>query len=286
MSKSFQLYHELTEKMEILTNRLKQNEIERKELEEVRQDWTSGVTHDLKTPLSYIQGYSTMLLSAEHEWTQKERDQFIKIIQAKAIHMQQLIDDLSDAFQFERGAIPLNLKELDLISFVRDVVEDVRQQPTSLAYYIHYTADKDKLLHAFDDQLLRRALTNFLMNAVLHNPSGTVIAVSISVDRQDSVMITIEDNGVGMNDKEKEHLFQHYYRGTSTDIPVSGTGLGMLSPNSSSILITERFKFKAPPEKVRQLRFLFRNFPNEPTCYRAKHVCSPFLVAKIILSSL
>jgi signal transduction histidine kinase len=226
-STSFQMYQELTEKMENLTNRLKQNEIERKELEEVRQDWTSGVTHDLKTPLSYIQGYSTMLLSNEYEWTDAEHNHFVEIIQSKATHMQQLIDDLSDAFQFERGEIPLHLKQLELLSFVEDIVGDVKQQPTSLSQHIYYTTDKENLLYRFDDHLLRRALTNFLMNAVQHNPSGTVITISVYTDLQDGALIKIADNGVGMTEKEKERLFQHYYRGTSTDTPVSGTGLGM-----------------------------------------------------------
>jgi signal transduction histidine kinase len=103
----------------------------------------------------------------------------------------------------------------------------VKQQPTSLSQHIYYTTDEENMLHRFDSHLLRRALTNFLMNAVQHNPSGTVITVSVCAHLQDSAMIKIADNGVGMTDKGEENLFQHYYRGTSTDTPVSSTGLGM-----------------------------------------------------------
>jgi signal transduction histidine kinase len=228
---SFHLYQELTHKMDRLTNRLKQNEIERKELENMRQEWTSGVTHDLKTPLSYILGYSTMLRSEQHKWTDAERDHFVQIIQDKAVHMQQLIDDLSDAFQFERGVIPLNEKRHDMITFIKEVVEDVKQQPTSLQQHIHFKTDEEKLVHTFDARLLKRAFMNFLMNAVLHNPPGTEIAVSVSVDRsvghKQKLFITISDDGVGMTKKKQQDIFRQYYRGTTTDRSGDGTGLGM-----------------------------------------------------------
>lgn len=223
--KSFRMFKEVIEKMQQLTQRLGQNEMERKELEVMRQEWTSGITHDLKTPLTYIQGYSTMLLSESHQWTEEERKTFLLIVQEKAVHMQQLIDDLNDTFQFESNGVQLKLKRTDFIQFLRKLVDDMQDQPTALKSRIHFKSYQETLFYHFDEHVLRRALTNFLMNAVIHNPAGTEITLSVQCNTD--LAITITDNGVGMGTEEQKKLFERYYRGTSTDTPIGGTGLGM-----------------------------------------------------------
>ncbi|QDS33187.1 HAMP domain-containing histidine kinase [Brevibacillus brevis] len=223
--RSFRLYKELIVKMQQLTSRLRQNEMERKELEAMRREWTSGVTHDLKTPLSYIQGYSTMLLSEDHHWTEEERKTFLTIMQEKALHMQQLINDLNESFQFENGAVQLDKKQTDIIPFLRELVDDAQYQPSVGKSLLHFQSDQETLVYRYDEHVLRRALTNFLMNAVIHNPAGTEITLSVQCDTE--LTITITDNGIGMTAEEQKKLFERYYRGTSTDTPIGGTGLGM-----------------------------------------------------------
>ena len=73
--------------------------------------------------------------------------------------------------------------------------------------------------------MLRRAFSNLLVNAVVHNPAGTAITVRINRDTHAVVQIT--DNGRGMDEQSVSHLFDRYYRGTPTDAPAGGTGLGM-----------------------------------------------------------
>ncbi|GAA0352175.1 sensor histidine kinase [Bacillus horti] len=222
----FTLYQELTEKMELLTTRLQQNDVERKELEKMRKEWTSGVTHDLKTPLSYIQGYSTMLLSEKHTWSPEEQTHFLKIMREKAAHMQHLIDDLSDSLQFEQGSVPLDKESIDIVAFLHRLVEDIKQQPNALHHQFDVSSDKESFMYSFDSYLLKRALTNFLMNAVIHNETKTNITVSLTCELK-AIHITIADDGIGMSESQIEHLFERYFRGTATDIPTAGTGLGM-----------------------------------------------------------
>jgi signal transduction histidine kinase len=74
--------------------------------------------------------------------------------------------------------------------------------------------------------LLKRALENFLMNAVNHNPIGTMITITLERLEKET-MIEISDNGIGMDRKMLKRLFNQYYRGTSTDKTHLGSGLGM-----------------------------------------------------------
>lgn len=228
--KTYALYQELTEKMRKLTGRLRHNEIERKRLEQMRKEWTSGVSHDLKTPLSYIHGYSAMLLSKEHKWTEEEQKHFLMIIQEKAVHIQHLIDDLSDVYQFEQGMFSLDKENMDMVAFLRRLVTDIQQQPDALHHQFEFTSEKETMMFSFDRYLLKRALTNLFMNAVIHNREETEIKVAV-LEGSQGLTITISDDGVGMSLEESELLFQRYYRGTPTDASVSGTGLGMAIAN-------------------------------------------------------
>lgn len=221
----FTLYKELDVKISQLTSRLTLGETQRKELERMRKDWTAGVTHDLKTPLSYIKGYSEMLKSKQHQWTMEEKDQFISIIYEKALHMEQLIQDLNEAFQFEDGSIPLEREERNMVATVNQLVDDVMMQPEAVDKEFQFHSDEANILYSFDYQKLNRALRNLMMNAIVHNPAHTKICIDILVKEQ--LHIIIQDNGNGMTEEEVQQLFIRYYRGTTTTSSIEGTGLGM-----------------------------------------------------------
>jgi len=222
----FSPFLELSSKLDGLTNQLNVTEKERKELEETRRDWTSGVTHDLKTPLSYIKGYAVMLRS-EYNWNEADIRAFAKVIEEKSLYMEQLIDDLSIIYEFDKMQMPLNLHKIDLVAFLENVLEDMRQYPMVNEYSIHLNVnEKNDILLSSDKTLLKRALENIIMNAIQHNPTGTTIAVSVEA-KNDSIIIEIHDDGVGMDDKTIQALFNQYYRGTVTDRSHLGSGLGM-----------------------------------------------------------
>lgn len=217
---------ELKIKLDGLTNQLKKAEEERKELEETRRKWTAGVTHDLKTPLSYVKGYAAMLRS-EHKWNEEEVKEFANIIEEKSLYMEQLIDDLSVVYEFEKMQIPVNLQTANLVEFVKDVLEDFQKYPMPNDYPIHLDIkEKDDILLSFDPILLKRALENFMMNAISHNPIGTIVMIKLEKVKN-SIVIEVNDNGIGMDNKMIEQLFNQYYRGTTTDKSPLGSGLGM-----------------------------------------------------------
>lgn len=217
---------ELTSQLDGLTEQLKRAEKEQKDLEETRKNWTAGVTHDLKTPLSYIKGYATMLRS-EHTWNEEEIKEFAKIIEEKSLYMEQLIDDLSAVYEFENMQIPMQKQTMDLVSFVKKILIDLRKYPVAKNYHIRFNVnDEENILLSFDKTLLRRALENFIMNAIHHNPADTTITISIST-KEDSTFIEIKDNGIGLDEQTIRQLFNQYYRGTTTDMEHLGSGLGM-----------------------------------------------------------
>ena len=222
----FSVYNDIFIQLRALTEILKRNDLERKELEKMRKEWTAGISHDLKTPLTYIKGYSFMLSSTEHEWSEQERQEFASLIKKQAIHMENIIEDLNTVFHFDHGQFPLNLNKQDISQFIHGIVMEITGNPIvkqkNISIGINIT---QSVPFTFDEQMLKRAINNLLMNAIIHNPNDTEIMISI--EKSDKLEIMISDNGVGMNSETKKNLFNRYYRGTSTEIPSEGTGLGM-----------------------------------------------------------
>ncbi|MFP4976525.1 sensor histidine kinase [Paenibacillus sp. CN-4] len=219
------LYTELISQLERLAEQLGQNEAERQRLETEREEWLAGISHDLKTPLSYVQGYAAMI-SAEYEWTPEELRRFGSTIGEKTAHIRQLIDDLNLSFQSDSGELQPVFVPAGITDWLRQIVLDAANSPQAQEHEFAYEPGTTACLLEIDSRLLERALLNLLMNAVLHTPPGTAVQVTLE-ELSDAVQIQIADNGPGMDPASLDRLFQRYYRGTATDQPAGGSGLGM-----------------------------------------------------------
>lgn len=224
----FRLYQEVLQHLQSLGSILKANEIERTQIEEAKQDWIAGISHDLKTPLTYIKGYSALLLNDQYEWSKEEAISFIREMDDKGKHMEELIQDLSLVTQLNRadGALPLQKTNQDIVEFTKRVVADISNNPQASHYHLHFQAAPPVIRVDFDSKFMQRILQNVMMNSIIHNPEHTDIYVQIT-DEGERAAIRIMDNGIGMPADTLEHLFQQYYRGTTTESSSDGTGLGM-----------------------------------------------------------
>lgn len=142
--------------------------------------------------------------------------------------MEDLIQDLSLVIQLNRadGTLPLQKTNQDMVEFTKRVVADISNNPQASSYHLHFETDTPVIYVQFDPKYMQRILQNLLMNSIIHNPEPADIYVQLA-DKGDHAAIRIMDNGVGMPASTVEHLFQQYYRGTTTDSSSDGTGLGM-----------------------------------------------------------
>ncbi|MCL1698026.1 MULTISPECIES: HAMP domain-containing sensor histidine kinase [unclassified Lysinibacillus] len=215
LKRKFKLFQPVDESINNLSERLSSNERQIKHAEQLREEWITGLSHDLKTPLSSIYGYSTMLASEDYEWTKEEMRVFATTMQEKATYMDALIGDLTYTYQLKNRAIQLEKVLIPLNVWLPQLADE----QVSVKVY------GDVMLEA-DELLLKRILDNLITNAKKYTPEGTKVNVEAQNVGQE-IMLTIADQGPGIPQEELDNLFERYYRGTNTTDDTTGTGLGL-----------------------------------------------------------
>lgn len=221
----YRLYKEVIHSFYKMAEQLAETERERERLDRNREEWMSGISHDLRTPLSSIQGYGYMLESAPQEWSQEELREMGTVIREKGDYMLELIDDFSLVFRLRSEIRPQELTRLDLNELVRRCVLKYVNDATLDANF-NYIGGEEALLVDGNAKWLQRLMDNLITNAVKHNPEGVNIEVRVE-RRPAGAAIVVADQGVGMDEETRCNLFERYYRGTNTEESMDGSGLGM-----------------------------------------------------------
>ena len=222
----YRLYQEVIQSFYQMTKKLDKAQQERKQLERTREEWMVGISHDLRTPLSTIQGYGHLLESNKYPFTSQELQEIGKVVREKGDYMVQLVNDFSLVFQLKNSAIQLEKIPVHLNEYVQNVVRKFERDLTLQTVSFSFTPSPEEPYTALDSKWFVRVLDNIIYNAVTHNPDGTKIDVAV-LQTEQNAFIQIKDNGKGMEEEFIENLFERYYRGTNTSERTEGAGLGM-----------------------------------------------------------
>lgn len=191
-----------------------------------REEWLSGLTHDLKTPLASVIGYSHLLTAEQYEWSKQEQQDFALMIRQKAERMDVLLQDINLTYRLNSHSLQLQLEQTEMNEWLRTVMRETTLPEMNAMDRLTLHLGTQPILLNIDSRYFVRAVENVVMNAWLHNPPDTHLIVTLE-ERADEVLISFQDNGMGMEQEMVDHLFSRYYRGTSTDVTDRGSGLGM-----------------------------------------------------------
>jgi len=256
LKRKYRLYKDLIATLSQLTEILKQNEAQRRKMKQTREEWISGLSHDLKTPLSSISGYAQMLESENYSWTEGETREFAGIITEKSTYMMNLLEDLTLTYRLKNQALPIAKEQVDINEFIRLTIIHFINDPINNDKEFLFKPYNGTIFASIDPKWFQRIIDNLLANAVKYNPSGTKITISISAIEQHLMLITIEDDGIGMDNETLNKLFHRYYRGTNTSDSGSGTGLGMAITKQLVLLHEGSINVKSVPQKGTTVRII------------------------------
>lgn len=218
---------ELAKKINRTSGILQEQKRDLQKKETARANWISGVSHDIRTPLSMVMGYAGQI--EENEALPEADRKKARIIRQQSIKMKNLINDLNLASKLEYNMQPINPVPVNLVAAARQSVVDFMNLDMEEKYPIEWKTAEDLTACVIqgDKELLRRAIGNLITNAQVHNPEGCEISVCV-VEEDAEYKIIVEDNGVGITDEKLEKLRNtpHYMMSDSgTDEPRHGLGL-------------------------------------------------------------
>lgn len=165
--------------------------------QQARQNWAASISHDLRSPLTAIKGYAELL--AAGALSGLELQQAGSAIVQRCENMEALIGDLDISMRIRSGGhLVMAHEPVDLTALVRDVVADQRLDPHHADRVLHLDEDTSPVRVSGDEHLLRRAITNVVVNAMAHNPPGTTVTVTVAVV-QGVARVTVDDDGIGLD---------------------------------------------------------------------------------------
>ena len=219
------VYKQVYKTINNLSTRLRSNEEARRDLDRIREEWISNISHDIKTPLVSIKGYAEILANEEYNFTDNEIKEYGKIIESKSNYIKELIDDLNLSTRLKNKFVNLNFKNSNIVSLVREVVIDILNNIDTNDVKIEFVAERDVIEKKIDKILIKRVINNIVYNSIVHNNED--VSIDVKVEKKENIHIFISDNGKGIEEKEIKHIFDRYYRGTNTGVKHKGSGLGM-----------------------------------------------------------
>lgn len=190
--------------------------------ETIRQTMTADIAHELRTPVTIIQGNLEAILDGVYQPTPET----IAPIYEETLHLGRLIDDLRDLALAEAGELRLNKEPTDLVALVNQVTEMVS---SSLEWgpKLHVKVDHSLPKVTLDPKRIRQVVANILSNAVRHTPATGEIWVEISQEGGE-LELRVTDSGPGIPPEDLPHLFERFYRGDQArSRSGGGSGLGL-----------------------------------------------------------
>ena len=197
-----------------------------KKLEQMRKDFVANVSHELKTPITSIKGFSETLLDGAMN-DKNTLEHFLSIILKESDRLQSLIQDLLDLSKMEKQGFPLHTQILDIHELLEEVVVMLSGKASNKD--IQLTLEKkDKPLYLrADSARLKQIFINLVNNALAYTSNNGKVSVIVKEDRE-HIVVEVSDSGIGISEEELPRIFERFYRVDKARSRNSGgTGLGL-----------------------------------------------------------
>lgn len=190
------------------------------EEEKKRMLLVSEISHDLKTPLASVQGYSEMLL--EREVSDKDRQDYLKLIHDNSVRTNVILQSLFMYSKLESAGFKPNAERTDICEFTRLILAEYITKFDDAGFTYEFEIPDKEIFASLDKNLFRRIYDNLIENSLKYNESGTKI--EIAVREKENIEITISDNGIGIPKESRDKIFEPFYRANES---YHGSGLGL-----------------------------------------------------------
>ena len=217
-------FDNVCERVNLISDKLLKSEQERQRLEAQQRKWLADISHDLKTPITVIQGYA----KAVHDGiTEPElQNKYLDAIYHKSQSVAELIHTFHRYSKLNHPDYHFDLKIGDLCEYFREYLAGKYQELELAGFALEADISEDEILYAFDHAELCRVFENIISNTIRHNASGTVIFAKMQ-ETEDTIQIELGDSGTGIPEAIREQLFDPFVTGSEARTQANGSGLGL-----------------------------------------------------------
>ena len=256
--------HLRTDELKNLKNELEEKNLSLHELIKVKNELLGMASHDLRNPLTSIQGYSGFLLKKGATLKEDTRTDFLKIINSASGNILELLNDLLSLSAIESGQLVLNLKPGNLRSLIEERIRLYTHLATEKNIHFKITCRGTSVV-LFDTPRIEQVIDNLLTNAIKFSPVGGIIEI-IMESGKGYIRVTITDEGPGIKSENLDDLFKPFKKIDSDSTKdEKGTGLGLAIAKKMIELHNGTLKFK--PSKNQGASFSFK-LPANPSSFQ------------------
>lgn len=212
--------------LEDLGKKLEKQNLQLKEIDQQKTDFLSIASHQLRTPLTVINGYIELIKDGGYGKITAETSKILDNMDSSNGHLLKLVDEFLDITRLDQGRTKYSFKPIDLTEMVDGVVKEQSNRAVQKKLKLIWKEPKTHIKADVDDEKIRHVIYNFVDNAIKYSPKGSI---AVTIDKEgDEVYFRVKDSGIGFSKSDEANFFQKFYRGENVKtIDVSGTGLGL-----------------------------------------------------------
>jgi signal transduction histidine kinase len=226
-----------------MADTIAKNITELKETDEFRKELISNVSHDLRTPVTSIQGYAETLILKRDRLSSSEQLKYLEIIYSSCERLKKLVRELFELSKLQNNQVKLSLEPFSISELILDIANKYRiiSQKKGISLNV-FTAKETPMVKA-DIWLIDRVLQNLIDNAIRFCNEGDYINIKVSHEKNGKVEISISDSGEGISPDELPYIYDRYYKGKKYS---DGTGLGLaivkkiIDLHNTSIIVSSK----------------------------------------------
>lgn len=228
-----------------LIDKLKNSREENIRLEQSKTRMLIDLSHDIKTPITTIRGFSAALYEGLVE-DEDKKEKYYKTIHNKAERVGELVDDLFEFVKMESTQYILKIETVDMCEFLRQVVVAYFDEIEDRKFKLIVKIPEEIIEFKIDSRLFRRVIANLIENSLKYNPEETNLRIELKNYKR-YIMIYVADNGVGIPSNIRSKVFDAFIRGDSSRSSDGGSGLGLAIANK--IVINHGGEISLEPSK-------------------------------------
>ncbi|HID26470.1 MAG TPA: PAS domain S-box protein [Methanosarcinales archaeon] len=202
------IFDDVTEKVK-LQKKLEKAYQDFKELDKMRREFINVIAHELRTPLSVIKGYLSILeLDKEKNLTEKQK-KFLDIMDKNADILNKLISDILDLLKIDSGMVELRIDALNLEQIVKSIVKDFMPDLNKNKQTLDLEIPENLIIEG-DEQKITQIFSNLISNAIKYTPDNGKICIKIE-ERENDIIVKISDSGIGIPESDLDKIFDRFY---------------------------------------------------------------------------